>query len=110
MISFYKVLMVLPAILLLQNSCAQNTKNKENMGTEYRDKIKNIYKEVKKYEYNPTYQLKVNSNLCTYEIYINEMLVDYSFTTGRPRWRGYVSTYDSADLQPPMARIYLYVR
>lgn len=70
-------------LLMSLSSCAQNTKNKKNMNTNYIEKVKNIYKEVKKYEYNPTYQLKVNSNLCTYEIYINEMLVDYSFTTGR---------------------------
>ena len=49
----------------------------------YVEKIKNIYKEVKRYDYNPTYQLKVNANLCTYEIYVNDVLVDFSFTTGQ---------------------------
>ncbi|MDW8850051.1 hypothetical protein SD960_08110 [Flavobacterium sp. MMLR14_040] len=48
-----------------------------------KEQYKSISKEVKKYDYNPTYQLKVNTNLCTYEIYINDMLVDFSFTTGR---------------------------
>jgi hypothetical protein len=81
MISFYKVFMILPAVLLLQVSCAQNTKNLKNMIT--KEQYNNISKDVKKYDYNPTYQLKVNTNLCTYEIYINDMLVDYSFTTGR---------------------------
>jgi hypothetical protein len=71
------------SLLLLQNSCAQTSKKQEDMSTEYRDKIKNIYKSVKKYDYNPIYQLKVNTNLCTYEIYINDILVDFSFTTGR---------------------------
>jgi hypothetical protein len=69
--------------LLTLGSFAQNTKNKENGSTEYRDKIKNIYKEVKRYDYNPTYQLKVNTNLCTYEAYVNDILVDFSFTAGR---------------------------
>ncbi|MDW8850050.1 hypothetical protein SD960_08105 [Flavobacterium sp. MMLR14_040] len=53
------------------------------MSTEYITKVRNIYKDIKKYDYNPTYQLKVNTNLCTYEIYINDILVDFSFTTGR---------------------------
>jgi len=70
-------------VLVTLGSCAQNTKNQENRSTEYRDKIKNIYKEVKTYDYNPTYQLKVNTNLCTYEAYINDILVDFSFTPGR---------------------------
>lgn len=83
MILFCKFLMFFSVILLLEDCSAQNTKNKENMNTNYIEKVKNIYKEVRKYEYNPIYQLKVNSNLCTYEIYINDMLVDYSFTTGR---------------------------
>jgi hypothetical protein len=77
------ILMALIGLLITLDSCAQNTKNKENMNKNYIEKVKNIYKEVRKYEYNPIYQLKVNSNLCTYEIYINDMLVDYSFTTGR---------------------------
>lgn len=53
------------------------------MSAEYITKVRNIYKDIKKYDYNPTYQLKVNTNLCTYEIYINNILVDYDFTTGR---------------------------
>jgi hypothetical protein len=73
----------LTSLLLNLGSCAQTTKKQENMSTEYRDKIKNIYKEVKKYDYNPTYQLKVNTNLCTYEAYVNDILVDFSFTPGR---------------------------
>jgi len=77
------ILLGLTSLLLTITSCAQTTKKQENMSTEYRDKIKNIYKEVKTYDYNPTYQLKVNTNLCTYEAYINDILVDFSFTPGR---------------------------
>jgi hypothetical protein len=69
--------------LLSLGSCAQNTKNQENRSAEYRDKIKNIYKEVKTYDYNPTYQLAFDANLCTYELYINDVLVNFSFTPGR---------------------------
>ncbi|KQB40372.1 hypothetical protein [Flavobacterium aquidurense] len=53
------------------------------MSSEYRDKVKNIYKEVKRYDYNPTYQLAFDANLCTYELYINDLLVNFSFTPGR---------------------------
>jgi hypothetical protein len=70
-------------MLLLQGCYGQTSKVEERKGTEYIEKVKNIYKEVKKYDYNPIYQLKVNTNLCTYEIFINDMLVYYSFTTGR---------------------------
>lgn len=42
-----------------------------------------ISKSVKTYAYNPTYALRINWALCTYEIYVNDMLVDFSFATGR---------------------------
>ncbi len=61
--------------------CAQKTKKQENMIT--KEKFNSISKEVKKFDYNPTYQLKVTNNLCTYEIFINDLLVDDFFTTGR---------------------------
>ncbi|WP_395077680.1 hypothetical protein [Flavobacterium sp.] len=48
-----------------------------------KEKFNSISKEVKKFDYNPTYQLKVTNNLCTYEIFINDLLVDDFFTTGR---------------------------
>src|SRR6187402_3279849 len=83
MLSKIKLLFLVFWGVISLSSCAQNTKNKENMSTECRDKIKNIYKEVKTYDYNPTYQLKVNTNLCTYEAYVNDILVDFSFTPGR---------------------------
>jgi hypothetical protein len=79
-----RLIIVLVIVTLFSfNSCAQKSKKQENMKTEYIDKINNIYKEVKKYDYNPIYQLKVTNNLCTYEIFINGLLVDYSFGTGR---------------------------
>jgi hypothetical protein len=78
-----KLLFLMFLGLLSLGSCAQTTKNKENRCTEYRNKIKNIYKEVKRYDYNPTYQLTFDANLCTYELYINDVLVNFSFTPGR---------------------------
>ncbi|KQB40377.1 hypothetical protein [Flavobacterium aquidurense] len=77
------ILLGLTSLLLTLTSCAQTTKKQENMSSEYRDKVKNIYKEVKKYDYNPTYQLAFDANLCTYELYINDVLVNFSFTPGR---------------------------
>lgn len=61
--------------------CSQKNKKQENM--DYIEKMQNIHKKVKKYDYNPIYQLKVNKNLCTYEIYVNDILVDYSFSIGQ---------------------------
>jgi hypothetical protein len=55
-------------------SCAQKEIKKENMSTEYRDKIKNFYKEVKRYDYNPTYQVRDDKFNCPMEIYINDVL------------------------------------
>ncbi|KQB40375.1 hypothetical protein [Flavobacterium aquidurense] len=83
MLAKIKSLLLVFLGLLTLTSCAQATKKQENRNTEYRDKIKNIYKEVKTYDYNPVYQLKVNTNLCSYEAYINDILVDFSFTPGR---------------------------
>lgn len=61
-------------------NCAQTSK-KSNKN--YTEKIKNIYKEVKVYDYNPTYRLMINTVSCTYEIYVNGVLANYSFSTGR---------------------------
>jgi hypothetical protein len=76
-----KLLILVFLGLLTLNSCAQTTKNKEKMIS--KEQYNTISKEVKTYDYNPTYQLKVNTNLCTYEAYVNDILVDFSFTPGR---------------------------
>jgi len=70
-------------VLVTLGSCAQNTKNQENMSAEYRDKIKNIYKEVKTYNYNPTYQFKYDKFNCPMELYINDVLVFYLGSGGK---------------------------
>ena len=51
--SLYKFFFFFGVLLLLQSSCAQNAKKPDRMDTEYREKIKNIYKDVKSYDYNP---------------------------------------------------------
>lgn len=65
------------ACLLTLNSCAQNPKKQINMSIEYRDKIKNNYKNVKSYDYNPTYQIRFDKFNCPMEVYINDILVAY---------------------------------
>ncbi|OXA84591.1 hypothetical protein B0A66_20775 [Flavobacterium hercynium] len=70
-------------MLMLQSSCAQNTKKPENMSTEYRDKIKNIYKNVKSYDYNPIYQIRFDKYNCPVEFYINDILVIYLSGSGK---------------------------
>ncbi|PAM95159.1 hypothetical protein B4N84_07710 [Flavobacterium sp. IR1] len=68
---------------MLQSSCAQNTKKPENMSTEYRDKIRNNYKNVKSYDYNPVYQVRYENYNCPMELYINDVLVVYLAGDGR---------------------------
>lgn len=42
----------------------------------------NISKAIKTFDYNPTFQVRFTAAFCTYEIYINDMLVKFSFITG----------------------------
>ena len=70
-------------VLLLQNSCAQVTKKPDTMDTEYREKIKNIYKDVKTYNYNPIYQVRDEKFNCPMELYINDVLVFYLGSSGK---------------------------
>ncbi|PAM95160.1 hypothetical protein B4N84_07715 [Flavobacterium sp. IR1] len=74
---------VLATILVTLNGCAQNTKKQENMSTEYRDKIKNNYKNVKSYDYNPIYQIRFDKYNCPIEFYINDVLVEYLPDSGK---------------------------
>lgn len=74
---------LLATILVAFNSCAQNAKKTENMNTEFRDKIKNIYKNVKSYDYNPTYQIRYDKFNCPIEFYVNDVLVLYLHDSGK---------------------------
>ncbi|MBC5837474.1 hypothetical protein [Flavobacterium muglaense] len=47
------------------------------MSINYRDKIKNNYKNVKTYDYNPIYQIRFENYDCYLEFYINDVLVVY---------------------------------
>ena len=53
-----------------------------SLKTDYIQEMLNVHTTVKMYDYNPIYLLKVNAAFCTYEIFINDMLADFSFTTG----------------------------
>ncbi|MBC5837475.1 hypothetical protein [Flavobacterium muglaense] len=65
------------AVLITLNSCGQNTKKQNTMSTNYRDTIKNNYKSVKMFDYNPTYQIRFENYDCYLEFYINDVLVVY---------------------------------
>jgi hypothetical protein len=79
----YKVFWFLSVMMMLQNSYAQDTKIPENMNTEYITKVKNIYKEVKKYDYNPIYQLRYEKFSCPLELYVNDVFVIYLSGSGK---------------------------
>lgn len=79
----HKIFFFLSVILFLQNSCAQNQKKIENTSTEYRDKIKNNYKNVKSYDYNPIYQVRYENFNCPMELFINDVLVVSLFDNGK---------------------------
>jgi hypothetical protein len=76
MILFFKVLMVLLVVLLLQNCCAQNNNNQNMIGKE---KLLNLYKEVKMYDYNPRYWIDIQSKNCTYEVLLNDIPLNQYF-------------------------------
>ncbi len=69
-------------------ACTQNNKNKvvnqnnNTMDGEYIKKMLNVHAEIKTFDYNPTYQIRVNAIACTYEVYVNDMLADFSFGAG----------------------------
>lgn len=57
---------------IIKIACGQISKEQYNA----------ISKEVKIFDYNPTYQLRFTAINCTYEVYVNDMLASFSFTTG----------------------------
>lgn len=70
-------------VFISQVGCGQNKTEKKDKSMIKQEQYNSISKLVKLYDYNPTYQLRLSSNLCTYEVYINDLLVDFSFTSGR---------------------------
>lgn len=67
---------------LSQSSCGQEYHQKEKSMKINKAKYNDISKDVKTFAYNPRYSLKLKAYGCTYEIYINDMLVKFSFTSG----------------------------
>ena len=65
--------------LLGSTACGQTA---SNINKVTKAQYNNISKEVKTYPYNPTYCLRLLTAACTYEIYINDVLVDHNFNTG----------------------------
>ena len=61
------------ALLINCLSWAQKLSNENKNQKKYIEIIENIYKEVKTYDYNPTYWLDINASDCTYEILVNDM-------------------------------------
>lgn len=68
---------------MVNTSCSQTNKNNKESNMITKEQYNSISKEVKTYDYNPTYRLRINTVLCTYEIYVNDVLVNYSFSVGR---------------------------
>lgn len=69
-----KKIIMLTLILITNLSCSQ--KNNEKMG---REKLLNLYKEIKMYDYNPRYWADIQSNNCTYEILLNDIPLNQYF-------------------------------
>lgn len=63
-----KKLIIILTVFISFTACSQ--KKKDNMNT---NKALNIYKEVKKFDYNPRYWLDIKASDCTYEILVNGM-------------------------------------
>ena len=75
---------MLPMLTFL-TSCGQNKPDQHTADQTppvTKAQYNNISKEIKTFDYNPTYQVRFTARLCTYEIYINDMLANFSFTTG----------------------------
>lgn len=79
----YKIFWFLCVIVILQNSYAQNTKKTDNMSNEYINKVKNIYKKVKKYNYNPSYTLHIEKAAnFSFEALVNDYPIFEEYTPG----------------------------
>lgn len=78
-----KILLCTLSCITFLFSCAQTTKKQKNRSSEYINKIKNNYKNVKSYDYNPIYQVRYENYDCPMELYINDVLVVYLAGGGR---------------------------
>ncbi len=69
-------------IAIVNTACGQNPSNSNAMNPVTKEQYNAISKEIKTFDYNPTYQVRFTAINCTYEIYVNDMLATFSFTTG----------------------------
>ncbi|MDR6785537.1 hypothetical protein ABIE26_004247 [Pedobacter africanus] len=80
-----KLSLLLFSMLAFLTSSGQDKQGKDTGGQIQqisREQYNSISKEIKTFKYNPTYQVRFTAQFCTYEIYINDMLANFSFTTG----------------------------
>ncbi|MEZ2442783.1 hypothetical protein AB6805_13760 [Chitinophaga sp. RCC_12] len=66
---------------ILNTACGQQ-ENNDQLKPVTKEQYNAISKEIKTFDYNPTYQIRFTRVHCTYEIYVNDMLANFSFTTG----------------------------
>ncbi|OXA84590.1 hypothetical protein [Flavobacterium hercynium] len=71
------------SLLFFLVSSYSQEKVEKIMSAEYKDKIKNNYKNVKSYDYNPIYQVRYENYNCPMELYVNDVLVVYLAGDGR---------------------------
>ncbi|HWV73014.1 MAG TPA: hypothetical protein VN040_14935 [Pseudosphingobacterium sp.] len=76
-----KILAVLLAGII-NTACGQYAGKGQVEKPVTREQYNNISKAIKTFDHNPTYQVRFTAAFCTYEIYINDMLATFSFTTG----------------------------
>lgn len=64
-------------------SCGQEKDNPKKIvqSTVTREQYNSISKSIKTFDYNPTYQFRFTSVFCSYEVYVNDILVTFSYTT-----------------------------
>lgn len=67
-------------ILISLSSCGQHKTDQQAPVT--RSVYNSISQSVKTFDYNPTYQVRFTTVSCAYEIFVNDMLVTFSFSPG----------------------------
>ena len=68
-----KGLFIIICIALIFNACGQKTN--KNMDNKIKDKVLNIYKQVKVFDYNPRFVLDFSAFGCTYQVLVNDVPV-----------------------------------
>jgi len=79
-IKYVGLLLLLGAVFNSANGQEGGQQNRKSPVT--KEQYNTISKEIKTFDYNPTYQIRFTAADCSYEIYVNDMLASFSFTTG----------------------------